>query len=103
MATTFTTTLTEKLARTPGTMSFRFERPDGYDYRAGQWFVITLPGPGSEEERTHHFTLSSSPTEPHLEFTTRLTGSAWKQSHGGSRDGHRRGGGGSFRRLRVEG
>jgi ferredoxin-NADP reductase len=84
-ATTFPTTLTEKIARTPGTMSFRFARPRGFEYRAGQWFVLGLPPASSPTDPADgplekHFTFSSSPTEPFLEFTTRLTGSAFKEA-----------------------
>ena len=34
-ATTFTTRLTEKIPRAADIVSFRFERPPGYDYRRG--------------------------------------------------------------------
>jgi ferredoxin-NADP reductase len=83
VATTFTTALIEKLPRTPGTMSFRFARKAEYTFQPGQWFVIALPlpaSPGSAEPLTHHFTHSNSPAEPFLEFTTRLTGSPFKQA-----------------------
>jgi ferredoxin-NADP reductase len=59
-------------------VSFRFERPKSYEYRAGQWFVITFPGP--TEPYTHHFSHSNSPLEPELEFTTRLRGSEFKNA-----------------------
>lgn len=75
---TFTTTLTEKRPRTPGVSTFRFMRPAEYEFTAGQWFVITFPS--SDGPLTKHFTHSSSPTEPFLEFTTRLTGSPFKNA-----------------------
>ena len=59
-------------------MSFGFERRPGYEYRAGQWFVITFPGP--LEPYTHHFSHSNSPLEPELEFTTRMRGSEFKNA-----------------------
>jgi ferredoxin-NADP reductase len=59
-------------------MSFRFARPEGYEFRAGQWFLVTIPA--GDGTLTHHFTHSSAPGEPHLEFTTRLTGSAFKRT-----------------------
>jgi ferredoxin-NADP reductase len=74
----FTTSLTRAVTQTPGTMSFRFERPPGFEYLAGQWFVLTVPSP--EGPLTSHFTYSSSPTEPFLEFTTRMSGSAFKNA-----------------------
>jgi ferredoxin-NADP reductase len=75
---TFATTLTEKRALTPGICAFRFLRPDTYEFAAGQWFVITIPS--GDGPLTKHFTHSSSPTEPFLEFTTRLTGSQFKNA-----------------------
>ena len=75
---TFATTLTESRRLTPGVCAFRFVRPDGYDFTAGQWFVITIPS--DDGPLTKHFTHSSSPTEPFLEFTTRLTGSQFKNA-----------------------
>jgi ferredoxin-NADP reductase len=75
---TFATTLTESRRLTPGVCCFRFVRPDGYEFTAGQWFVITIPS--DDGPLTKHFTHSSSPTEPFLEFTTRLTGSQFKNA-----------------------
>lgn len=75
---TFATTLTEKRPLTPGISGFRFDRPDGYEFTAGQWFAITIPSDDGPLDK--HFTHSSSPTEPFLEFTTRLTGSQFKNT-----------------------
>jgi glycine betaine catabolism B len=83
----FKTALTAAIPQAPGTMSFRFERPAGFEYVAGQWFVLTLErsrgaaAPGPEpvtEPLVSHFTFSSSPTEPFLELTTRLSSSEFK-------------------------
>jgi ferredoxin-NADP reductase len=70
--------LIEKIPRVADIASFRLERPRKYEYRAGQWFVITFPGP--LEPYTHHFSHSNSPLEPELEFTTRLRGSEFKNA-----------------------
>jgi ferredoxin-NADP reductase len=75
---TFPSRLVEKVPRVADIVSFRLERPTGYEYQAGQWFVITLPGP--VEPYTHHFSHSNSPLEPELEFTTRLRGSEFKNA-----------------------
>ena len=75
---TFATTLTERRPLTPGVSGFRFVRPDGYEFTAGQWFVLTIPS--DDGPLTKHFTHSSSPTEPFLDFTTRLTGSQFKNA-----------------------
>lgn len=53
-------------------------RPDGYEYRAGQWFRLTLGGDGSPETRT--FSHSASPTDSAIEFGTRLSASSFKQA-----------------------
>jgi ferredoxin-NADP reductase len=42
---TFSSRLVEKIPRVADIVSFRFERPPGYEYWAGQWFVVTFPGP----------------------------------------------------------
>jgi glycine betaine catabolism B len=77
----FRTPLISSLPQTPGTMSFRFERPEGFEYQAGQWFVLTLePAEAGAEPLVSHFTYSSSPTEPFLEFTTRMSGSVFKNA-----------------------
>jgi ferredoxin-NADP reductase len=53
--------------------SFRFARPDGFEYKAGQYVIVTLDINGKSASKP--FTLSSSPTEKeHLEFTKKLTG-----------------------------
>ena len=75
---TFPSRLIEKIHRVEDIVSFRLERPRGYEYRAGQWFVITFPGP--LQPYTHHFSHSTSPLEPDLEFTTRLRGSEFKNA-----------------------
>lgn len=76
--TIFATTLTATRPLTPGIRGFRFVRPVTYEFTAGQWFVITIPS--EDGPLTKHFTHSSSPTEPFLEFTTRLTGSQFKNA-----------------------
>ena len=58
--------------------TFRFERPEGYEYRAGQWLRLTLNTANGPETKT--FTHSSAPADPHLEITTRLSGSPFKQA-----------------------
>jgi ferredoxin-NADP reductase len=72
--------LVEKVPQVADIVSFRFERPEAYRFQAGQWFVITFPGPDLEEPYEHHFSLSDAPSEPWLEFTTRLRGSDFKNA-----------------------
>jgi len=75
---TFSGTLLEKIPRCADTMSFRFSRPPGYTFEAGQFFRVTIPSP--EGPLTHTFSHANSPTEDHVELTTRLTGSAFKNA-----------------------
>ncbi len=59
-----------KVEQGEGTKSFRFEKPGDCDYLPGQFFIITIPS--GDSELVHHFSYSSSPTEPFLEYTTRM-------------------------------
>ena len=77
-AMTFKSTLLEKIRRLPDTSSYRFTRPPGYTFRAGQFFSITIPSP--DGPLVHHFSHADSPTEPAIELTTRLTGSPFKNA-----------------------
>jgi ferredoxin-NADP reductase len=68
----FKSTVKDVIQRTKGVKSFRFHRPEEFEYDPGQWFFVTLPRAGAELVK--HFTISSSPTEPdHIEFTKKIT------------------------------
>jgi ferredoxin-NADP reductase len=75
---TFTGRLLEKIPHGADTASFRFSRPSAYTFVPGQHFSITVPSP--EGPLDHHFSHADSPTEDHLQMTTRLTGSAFKNA-----------------------
>jgi len=60
------------------TMSFFFERPKGFEYKAGQHVTVELEAGG--EKRSHTFTLSSAPHEEELTITTRMRDSAFKRA-----------------------
>jgi ferredoxin-NADP reductase len=75
---TFTGTLLEKTPHGADTASFRFSRPADYEFVPGQHFSLTLASPEGPLE--HRFSHADSPTENHLELTTRLTGSAFKNA-----------------------
>ena len=72
----FASTLLEKIQRSSDTSSYRFSRPADYAFKAGQWFTITIESPDGPLD--HHFSHADSPTEFHIELTTRLTGSPFK-------------------------
>jgi ferredoxin-NADP reductase len=70
----FETYLKEIIPRTYNVTSFRFPRPTELNYKAGQFFFITLKKEGKELKK--HFSFSSSPTEKtHIEFTKKLSDS----------------------------
>jgi ferredoxin-NADP reductase len=63
------------------TMSFRFERPQEWVYRAGQSLDMTLldPPETDAEGNKRAFTISSAPRENVIQITTRLRDSAFKR------------------------
>jgi ferredoxin-NADP reductase len=70
----FETHVKEIIPRTHNVTSFRFPKPATLDYKAGQFFFITLKADGKELKK--HFSFSSSPTEKtHIEFTKKLSDS----------------------------
>lgn len=63
----------EIIKRTHDVKSFRFPRPEDFDYKPGQYILVSLTVEGNVV--TKAFSLSSSPTEKdHIEFTKKLTG-----------------------------
>jgi len=75
-----------KVDQGEGTKAFRFEKPEDCDYLPGQFFIITIPS--GDGELVHHFSYSSSPTEPFLEYTTRMReGSDFKNAMDQMQDG----------------
>jgi glycine betaine catabolism B len=68
----FETHLTEIIPRTPDINSYRFPRPTELTYQPGQFLFVTIKQ--GDNELTHHFSFSSSPTEKNFfEFTKKLT------------------------------
>ena len=65
----------------PGTWEMTTTKPDGYDYIAGQYTVLTLPDQGLTDTRNFRRTLSfaSAPHESILRFTVRDSDSGFKQ------------------------
>ena len=72
------TTVEAIIPRIRGVKSFRFPKPEGFQYRAGQWMYINIKIGGVQ--KLHHFTISSSPTEGYLEFTKKITDSPYSQA-----------------------
>lgn len=73
--------LVDKVEVADGTMSFHFEKPDGFTYKAGQFADYTLHDPPETdaEGNTRGFTLSSAPFEDYLGATTRMRDTAFKR------------------------
>lgn len=57
-------------------VTLRFSRPEGYSFRAGQWFRLFLQTADGELAET--FSQCAAPGDEELEMTTRLSGSAFK-------------------------
>lgn len=72
------TTIAEVIPRTKDVKSFRFKKPDGFQYKAGQWMYVNIRIEGTQ--KMHHFTISSSPTEDFIEFTKKITDSPYSQA-----------------------
>jgi ferredoxin-NADP reductase len=67
----FETQFQEIIPRTYDVTSFRFPRPAELNYKAGQFFFISLRQ--GDKELSKHFSFSSSPTEKdHIEFTKKF-------------------------------
>lgn len=65
-----------------GTMLFRFEKPKGFEYRAGQNcdFFLINPKETDEEGNKRTFSLVSTPYEKDLTIATRLRDTAFKRT-----------------------
>lgn len=63
------------------TMAFHFEKPNGFQYKAGQFADFTLidPPKTDAEGNTRGFSLASAPYEKDLRITTRMRDTAFKQ------------------------
>ncbi|MGI9049190.1 MAG: FAD-dependent oxidoreductase [Rubrobacteraceae bacterium] len=64
-----------------GTIAFRFEKPEGFAYKAGQFADYTLINPSETdaEGNTRGFSLASAPYEDYLMLATRMRDTAFKR------------------------
>jgi ferredoxin-NADP reductase len=64
-----------------GTMAFRFTKPAGFGFTPGNAVNLTLVDPPQTDGKgdTRTFSIVSAPSEPELEFATRIRDSAFKQ------------------------
>jgi ferredoxin-NADP reductase len=61
---------------------FRFGKPEGFNFSAGQWCFVSVPPAGHEDDRglRRPLSIASSPMEEELIFATKLSGSAMKMT-----------------------
>lgn len=73
--------LTGKREIANGTVEFLLEKPDGFEFRAGQFCDITLidPPETDNEGNTRGFSLVTAPYEDYLAVATRLRDTAFKR------------------------
>jgi glycine betaine catabolism B len=82
----FETAVKEIIPRTTDTCSFRFPRPDGFDFKPGQYMMVTVRTGG--KELVHPLSISSSPTDlGFIEFTKKLTQSEYSSCLRGAKPG----------------
>ena len=64
-----------------GTMAFRFEKPSGWAFQAGQYFDMTLlyPPESDAEGNVRSFSIASAPHEETLMIAMRMRDSAFKR------------------------
>lgn len=82
MPTSYDVALIRKTEVAEGTMEFVIEKPQGFEYRAGQFGDLVLPPSSSSgPDNKHGFSYASAPYEQHLAMTTRMrSGSAFKNA-----------------------
>ena len=69
----YQTEFLEWIERTPASVSYRFTRPEGFNFTAGQYMLVDLGA-----ELVHPLSLSDCPEETgFIEFTKRMTGSPY--------------------------
>lgn len=66
--------LIEKVQETNEVWSFKWEKPEGFNFQAGQFLRYTFPHPNPDERGINRFfTISASPQESFLMLTTRFS------------------------------
>lgn len=81
IATEFRTRLQHKEECGDGTVAFYFERPSGFEFKAGQYVDVTLINPSETDPdgSIRSFSLASGPAEEHLLIVTRVRDTAFKR------------------------
>lgn len=78
----YTSELVSKETIAEGTMAFRFKRPEGFIWKAGQSIDLTFMNPPLTDAKgnTRAYSIVSAPHEEHLMIATRMRESAFKNS-----------------------
>jgi len=79
--TKYTTRLNERRDVAEGTTAFHFEKPPGFQFKAGQYMNVTLidPPETDAEGNTRSFSIASAPFEGDLAVATRMRDTAFKR------------------------
>ncbi len=72
------TRVIEVIQRTYNVISVRAQKPESFDYQPGQCVKLTISSPSGEVNRFLSF--SSSPTEPFVEFTKKVSDSDFSKA-----------------------
>src|SRR3989344_5290659 len=77
----YKTKLIKKEEVAEGTMAFYFEKPDGFDFIAGQYVTVSLINPPEtdNEGNSRFFSLITAPYENCLGVATRIRDTAFKR------------------------
>src|ERR1041384_1039259 len=64
-----------------GTVAFYFEKPEGFQFAAGQFLRFSLidPPETDDEGDSRSFSIASAPSEPDLMIATRISDTAFKR------------------------
>ena len=65
-----------------GAMTFYFDKPQGFEFEAGQYIDLTLINPPHTDPdgNIRSFSLASAPADEHLQIVTRIRDTAFKRS-----------------------
>lgn len=74
--------LVEKRQITDGTMEFIMEKPEGFQFRAGQFLDIVLHGAtgAPKSDYIHGFSIVAAPSEDYIAIATRMRGTTFKEA-----------------------
>ena len=74
----YSTIVTDNIQRTYNVISIRAQKPEGLDYQPGQCVKLSISSQNGEVSRFLSF--SSSPSEPFIEFTKKISESDFSKA-----------------------